>query len=160
MLERDEVKIAVTCRAFPHTPIANPVWMFQDWECGIKEEKLAARVQAARDEGAGLAVLLSHNGFEVDRQLAGRVPGIDVILTGHTHDALPRPAQIGRTLLIATGACGRFITCLILMCRAGGWPDIAMPSFPFSEKRLRPMPTWPLWCAACANPMQRIWPAS
>ena len=119
MFDCGGVKIAVIGQAFPYTPIANPRWMFPDWEFGIKEEKIAARVQAARDEGAALVVLLSHNGFEVDRKLAARVPGIDVILTGHTHDALPRPVQIGRTLLIATGASGKFISRLDLDVQGG-----------------------------------------
>ena len=132
MFDRGGVKITVIGQAFPYTPIANPRWMFPDWEFGIKEEKIAARVQAARDEGAGLVVLLSHNGFEVDRKLAARVPGIDVILTGHTHDALPRPVQIGRTLLIATGASGKFISRLDLDVQGGrvaGYRHALIPVF-------------------------------
>lgn len=132
MFDRGGVKIAVIGQAFPYTPIANPRWMFPDWEFGIKEEKIAARVQAARDEGAALVVLLSHNGFEVDRKLAARVPGIDVILTGHTHDALPRPVQIGRTLLIATGASGKFISRLDLDVQGGrvaGYRHALIPVF-------------------------------
>jgi sulfur-oxidizing protein SoxB len=132
MFGRGGVKIAVIGQAFPYTPIANPRWMFPDWEFGIKEEKIAARVQAARDEGAALVVLLSHNGFEVDRKLAARVPGIDVILTGHTHDALPRPVQIGRTLLIATGASGKFISRLDLDVQGGrvaGYRHALIPVF-------------------------------
>ena len=132
MFERGGVKIAVIGQAFPYTPIANPAWMFPDWEFGIKEEKISARVQAAREAGAALVVLLSHNGFEVDRKLAARVQGIDVILTGHTHDALPRPVQIGRTLLIATGASGKFISRLDLDVQGGrvaGYRHALIPVF-------------------------------
>ncbi|MCX8134662.1 MAG: thiosulfohydrolase SoxB [Roseococcus sp.] len=132
MFERGGVKIAVIGQAFPYTPIANPRWMFPEWSFGIKEEKLAERVAAARADGAALVVLLSHNGFDVDRKLARRVPGIDVILTGHTHDAMPRPLQVGNTLLIATGACGKFLSRLDIEVEGGrmkAWRHALIPIF-------------------------------
>jgi len=132
VFERGGVKVAVIGQAFPYAPIANPRWMFPDWEFGIKEEKLALRVQAAREAGAQVVVLLSHNGFDVDRKLARRVPGIDVILTGHTHDALPRPLQVGDTLLVATGANGKFVSRLDLEVREGrvaGFRHALIPVF-------------------------------
>jgi sulfur-oxidizing protein SoxB len=132
VFERGGVKVAVIGQAFPYTPIANPRWMIPDWEFGIKEEKLAARVQAARAAGAQVVVLLSHNGFDVDRKVAARVPGIDVILTGHTHDALPRPLQVGNTLLIATGANGKFVSRLDLDVKDGkvaGFRHALIPVF-------------------------------
>src|SRR4029078_7174014 len=112
--ERGGVKIAVIGQAFPYTPIANPRWMIPSWSFGIREEDLQGHVDKARAEGAQLVVLLSHNGFDVDRKLAGRVRGIDVILTGHTHDALPVPVTVGKTVLIASGSHGKFVTFLDL----------------------------------------------
>jgi sulfur-oxidizing protein SoxB len=130
--ERGGIKVAVIGQAFPYTPIANPRWMIPDWSFGIKEEKVAERVQAARAAGAQLVVLLSHNGFGVDRKMAARVPGIDVILTGHTHDALPEPVQVGRTLLLATGCYGKFIGRLDLDVGPEGikaWRHALIPVF-------------------------------
>ncbi|MCZ4271231.1 thiosulfohydrolase SoxB [Maritalea porphyrae] len=119
IFERGGVKIGVVGQAFPYTPIANPRWMFPNWSFGIREEDIVRNVQAARDAGAELIVLLSHNGFDVDRALAKRVSGIDVILCGHTHDALPEPLLVNGTLLVATGSHGKFVSRLDLDVREG-----------------------------------------
>ena len=119
MFEKGGVKIAVLGQAFPYTPVANPRWMIPTWSFGIREEDLRANVDKARREGAQLIVLLSHNGFDVDRKLAGRVAGIDVILTGHTHDALPEAVTVGKTLLVASGSHGKFLSRLDLDVQGG-----------------------------------------
>jgi len=117
--ERGGVRIAVIGQAFPYTPIANPRWMMPTWSFGIREDDLRANVAKARKDGAELVVLLSHNGFDVDRKLASRVAGIDVILTAHTHDALPETVTVGRTLLVASGSHGKFVARLDLDVRGG-----------------------------------------
>ena len=119
MFERGGVKIGVIGQAFPYTPIANPRWMIPGWSFGIREEDIAQHVEEARAEGAELVVLLSHNGFDVDRKLASRVDGIDVILTGHTHDALPEPVIVNDTLVIASGSNGKFVSRLDLDVQDG-----------------------------------------
>lgn len=117
--ERAGVKIAVIGQAFPYMPIANPGWMFPDYSFGIRDQRMQEMVDTVRADGAGLVVVLSHNGFDVDRQMASRLRGIDVILTGHTHDALPEPVIVGETLLIASGSHGKFVTRLDLDVREG-----------------------------------------
>ena len=119
MFERGGVKIAVIGQAFPYTPIANPRWMIPNWSFGIREDDVIKNVAAARAEGAELIVFLSHNGFDVDRKLASRVEGIDVILSGHTHDALPEPVMVGNTAIIASGSNGKFVSRLDLDVSAG-----------------------------------------
>jgi sulfur-oxidizing protein SoxB len=119
MFERGGVKIAVIGQALPYTAIANPRWMIPNWSFGIRENDLRANVEKARKLGAELVVLLSHNGFDVDRKLASRVDGIDVILTAHTHDALPEVVKVGKTILVASGSHGKFLSRLDLDVRDG-----------------------------------------
>ena len=119
MIERGGVRIAVIGQALPYTPIANPRWMIPNWSFGIRENDIQINVEKARKDGAALVVLLSHNGFDVDRKLAARVKGIDVILTAHTHDALPDVVKVGKTLLVASGSHGKFVSRLDLDVRDG-----------------------------------------
>lgn len=114
LFEKNGVNIAVIGQAFPYLPVANPKWMFPDLSFGIRQDRMAQVVDEVKSKGADLVVLLSHNGFDVDRKLAGEVKGIDVILTGHTHDALPEPVMVGKTMLIASGSNGKFISRLDL----------------------------------------------
>jgi sulfur-oxidizing protein SoxB len=87
-----------------------------------------------------MIVLLSHNGFDVDRKLASRVPGIDVILTSHTHDALPEVVKINKTLLIASGSAGKFISRLDLDVRHGKLADYRYKLIPLFADAIRPDP--------------------
>ena len=132
--EKGGIKIAVIGQAFPYTPVANPRHMIPTWSFGIREKLIRENVKKAREEGAELVVLLSHNGFDVDRKLASRVEGIDVILTGHTHDALPEVIKVGNTLLIASGSHGKFLARLDLDIKGGRVVDYEFKLIPvFSD---------------------------
>ena len=138
MFERGGVKIAVLGQAFPYTPVANPRWMMPKWSFGIREEEVRAQVDKARKGGAQLVVLLSHNGFDVDRKLATRVPGIDVILTGHTHDAVPEAIKVGKTLLIASGSHGKFVSRLDLDLQNGAVKGFRYKLIPLFADAIKP----------------------
>ncbi len=117
--ESGGVKVAVIGQAFPYMPIANPGWMFPEYSFGIRDENMQMMVDEVRGLGAELVVCLSHNGFDVDKKMAGRVSGIDVILSGHTHDALPEPVLVGQTIIIASGSNGKFVSRVDLDVRDG-----------------------------------------
>ena len=117
--ERGGIKIAVIGQAFPYMPIANPGWMFPEFSFGIRDKRMQEMVEEVRAEGAELVVCLSHNGFDVDKQMASRVNGIDVILSGHTHDALPEPYIVNNTLIVASGSNGKFVSRVDLDVQSG-----------------------------------------
>ena len=117
--ERGGSKIAVIGQAFPYMPIANPGWMFPEYSFGIRDENMQAMVDEVRGLGADLVVVLSHNGFDVDKKMASIVTGIDLILSGHTHDALPEPVLVNKTVIIASGSNGKFVSRVDLDVRNG-----------------------------------------
>jgi sulfur-oxidizing protein SoxB len=125
--EINGVPVAILGQAFPYTPIANPRYLVPEWTFGIQDENLQALVDEVRSQGAQVVVLLSHNGMDVDLKLAGRVTGIDAILGGHTHDAVPAPVVIsnagGQTLVTNAGSNGKFLGVLDLEVKAGKVTD-------------------------------------
>jgi sulfur-oxidizing protein SoxB len=73
-------------------------------------DRLPEQVADLREkEKADLVVLLSHMGLAQDLQLASEVQGIDVVLSGHTHDRLHDPIVVGKTILIQSGFSGSFL---------------------------------------------------
>tara|TARA_R110002074_G_scaffold3126_4_gene16905 strand:- start:733 stop:2433 length:1701 start_codon:yes stop_codon:yes gene_type:complete len=138
--ERGGVKIAVIGQAFPYMPIANPGWMFPEYSFGIRDEHMQEMVDEVRAAGAELVVCLSHNGFDVDKKMAGIVKGIDVILSGHTHDALPEPVLIGQTHIIASGSNGKFVSRVDLDVRDGKMMGIRHKLIPIFSDLITPDP--------------------
>jgi 5'-nucleotidase/UDP-sugar diphosphatase len=67
------------------------------------EKALREIVPVLREE-VDLLVVLSHCGLEIDRRLARTVAGIDVIVGGHSHDALERPERVGDTWIAHAGS--------------------------------------------------------
>ncbi len=138
--ERGGAKVAVIGQAFPYMPIANPSWMFPEYSFGIRDENMQAMVDEVRDAGADVVVVLSHNGFDVDKKMAGRVQGIDVILSGHTHDALPEPVLVGKTHIIASGSNGKFVSRVDLDVRDGQLMGLKHKLIPIFSDVIAPDP--------------------
>ncbi len=138
--ERGGTKIAVIGQAFPYMPIANPGWLFPEYSFGIREERMQEVVDEVRAGGAELVVCLSHNGFDVDHKMASRVRGIDVILTGHTHDALPEPVVVGDTILIASGSHGKFVSRVDLQVESGRMTGFRHKLIPIFSDVIAPDP--------------------
>ncbi len=140
VFERGGAKIAVIGQALPRTAVANPRWMFPKWEFGIREEDMQKQVDDARAEGADVVVLLSHDGFDVDRKLASRVKGIDVILTAHTHDAMPGLIKVGDTVLVATGSHSKFLSRLDLEVKDKKVTGVRFKLMPVFTDAIKPDP--------------------
>jgi len=114
------VTIGVIGQAFPYVPVSHPSRFVPGITFGIQDGQAQRLVNELRDDrNVDLVVLLSHNGFSTDVKMAGRVKGLDVILGGHTHDGLPRPLLVGKTLVVNSGSHGKFLSRLDLDVRGG-----------------------------------------
>ena len=66
-------------------------------------------VDALREQGAQFIICLSHSGtnekkkLSEDEQLAAKVDGIDLIVSGHTHTTLAQPILAGDTYIVSAG---------------------------------------------------------
>jgi S-sulfosulfanyl-L-cysteine sulfohydrolase len=138
-------RIGVIGQALPYVPIAHPKRFVPDWTFGIHEPELQKTVDALRQKDKVDAVLLlSHNGMDLDLKLASRVTGIDVVLGGHTHDAVPQPIPVtnagGKTLVTNAGSAGKFLGVLDLELAKGAVKDVRYHLLPVYAGLLKPDP--------------------
>ena len=141
--ELGDYRVGVIGQAFPYVPIAHPRRFTPDWTFGIREEELQKLVSSLREtDKVDAVVLLSHNGMDVDLKLASRVSGIDVILGGHTHDAVPQPIAVknasGVTLVTNAGSNGKFLGVLDLDLAKGKVKDVRYRLLPVYSELLKP----------------------
>lgn len=119
VLERNGIRIGLFGimgrDAAEDNPFAVPVTFVDIVERG------KAVVEILRNrEKVDLVVCLSHAGTKPvksrseDEILAEKVPGIDIVVSGHSHTVLPEPIRIGKTLIVSAGAYGAYLGVLNL----------------------------------------------
>lgn len=76
----------------------------------LGNEELPGHIRSLRErERVDLVVVLSHLGFPQDVKLASEVAGIDVLLSGHTHNRMDRPLIVNGATIIQSGCHGSFV---------------------------------------------------
>lgn len=129
-------RVAVIGQAFPYTPIANPARFIPDWSFGIHPRDMQELVDSIRSkEKPDAVIVVSHNGYDVDKKLAEITHGIDFILGGHTHDAIPEAMPIKNksgkiTHVCNAGSNGKFLACLDLDVKHGKIVDFKYTLLP------------------------------
>lgn len=123
---------------FPYVKVSHPEEFSEGLSFGVRENELQKQVDALRAKGVDAVVLLSHNGVPLDSALAERIQGIDLILTGHTHDFTPSPIRFGPTWLVAGGSAGKAVLRLDLKMRKGGIEDLRLRVLPVAARLISP----------------------
>ena len=138
------LRVAVIGQAFPYTPIANPQRLIPNLTFGIRDSELQELINHIKNkEKPSLIVMLSHNGVDVDKKMASKVSGIDIILGGHTHDVLPKPVIVknnsNSTLVFNSGCNGKFISMLDLNVRGNSF-SYKYKLLPVLSNQIKPSP--------------------
>lgn len=99
-------KVGILGLAYPNTPLTTAQkniagLLFED-----AVETARTYVPQLREAGARIVIVLSHYGLSADQQLARDVPGIDVIVGGHSHNRMADALRVGSTLIVQAGAHG------------------------------------------------------
>ena len=152
--------VAIIGQAFPYTPIANPRYMVPEWSFGIRDIEMQERVEEARDEGAEIVIVLSHNGMDVDLKMASRVSGIDAIMGGHTHDGVPQPIRVknpdgDHTLVINSGSNSKFLSLLDLDVQDGKVKDFRYKLLPVFTELLPADPEMTAYIQSVREPYEQ-----
>jgi sulfur-oxidizing protein SoxB len=90
--------------------------------------------------------------MDVDLKLAARVRGIDAILGGHTHDGVPAPVVVGKTLVTNAGSNGKFLGVLDLKVGGQGVADYRYRLLPIFSNLLAADPGMAAYIASVRKP--------
>lgn len=76
----------------------------------VVDHAAAARhAVAALEPQVDLVVALTHIGLDSDRELARAVPGIDLIVGGHSHTRMEAAEKVGESWIVQAGSYGRLL---------------------------------------------------
>jgi 2',3'-cyclic-nucleotide 2'-phosphodiesterase (5'-nucleotidase family) len=112
------VKIAIIGVVTPETPVAthprNVAGLtFSTPESAVRKGLLELKGRA------DIIIVLSHCGFQADKELAARVPGIDVIVGGHSHTKILQPELVGQTIIVQAWEHAKALGVLNLQVKDG-----------------------------------------
>jgi 2',3'-cyclic-nucleotide 2'-phosphodiesterase (5'-nucleotidase family) len=110
---------------------------------GVRFEPARAaleRIVPVLRERCDLLVALTHLGYDEDVAIARSVPGIDVLVGGHSHTDLPGPVQVGSTIVVQAFCYGKRLGRLDLTVdlekrRVSKWEGRNLPVEPASQPR-------------------------
>ena len=93
------VRIAIIGVVTPDTPFATHPRNVAGLTFSTPESAVKQYLPVLKGR-ADIIIVLSHCGFQADKELASKVPGIDVIVGGHSHTKILQPELVGQTIIV------------------------------------------------------------
>lgn len=113
------VQVGVLGLAYPKTARTTAAKNVEDLKFTEPVAAVKRYLPKMREDGAEIALVLSHLGLGGDKQLAESVPDLDVIVGGHSHNRMTEALRVGRTLIVQAGAHGSDLGRLDLTVKDG-----------------------------------------
>ncbi|MDD5232354.1 MAG: bifunctional UDP-sugar hydrolase/5'-nucleotidase [Syntrophales bacterium] len=114
ILRKNSLNIAVIGLTTTDTPISIKPGNVKGLIFSRPENVLPVLIREVRRKGADMVIVLSHLGLDADRELGAAVPGIQVIVGGHSHTAVFRPVTAGSAVVVQAKCCGEYLGVLRL----------------------------------------------
>lgn len=113
------VKVGILGLAYPNTPHTTAKKNVSGLTFRDAPEVAREFIPKLRKRGAKLIVVLSHYGLSADKKLAKQVPGIDIIVGGHSHNRMNQAVREGQTIIVQAGAHGSDLGRLDIQIKKG-----------------------------------------
>jgi 5'-nucleotidase / UDP-sugar diphosphatase len=112
IIKRHNVRIAIIGLTTPEAPFTSKPGNLKDLLIAPPAEVVPPLIKTVRAKGADLVIVLSHLGLDADKDLARKVRGIDIIVGGHSHTAIPDPVNESGTIIVQAGYNGLYLGAL------------------------------------------------
>jgi 2',3'-cyclic-nucleotide 2'-phosphodiesterase (5'-nucleotidase family) len=106
IIEKEGVRVAIIGVSAEETPIVTHPNNVIGLNFSNPVEKVKNMVAEVKDK-ADIIVVLSHTGYEVDQKIAKEVPGIHLIIGGHTHTQLDKVTVVNNVIIAQSGEHGK-----------------------------------------------------
>lgn len=104
--EIEGIRVGILGIAYPNTSLTSSKRNVVGLGFRGAVETARKYIPAMRREGAKIIIALTHLGLSADKALAKSVPGIDLIVGGHSHNRMKEAIRVRDTLIVQAGAHG------------------------------------------------------
>ena len=119
ILEKKGVKFGIIGIAATIVDKTMPDFFSEGLYFTLGNEELPIYINELKEEGADIIIVFSHLGYPQELKLAEEVEGIDILLSGHTHNRVYEPTLVNDTIIIQSGCHGSFVGRLDLEINEG-----------------------------------------
>jgi len=119
IIEKDKIRVGVIGTISPGAFRYYPQKITKDIRIGNQADEINRDADELRKKGVHVIVLLSHSGFDADRELMKKIRGVHVIIGGHSQTLVKKPVIEENMVLVQAGADGSRIGILQLTLSGG-----------------------------------------